>query len=77
MAGKFQIETVMPADEAVVRAFLVKAIGRTGAGAGMPDGWLAWMARGAACAGVRDIPVGWKLMVEGELGGVHLVVPFC
>lgn len=76
MAAKIQIEPVALADEAAVRAFLVKSIERPGAAAGMPDGWLAWLSRGAECAGVADIPVGWKLVSEGELGGVHLVVPF-
>lgn len=76
MSGKFQIEVLKPSDEAEVRAFLVKAIVRPGAEASMPDGWLAWMARGAEAAGVPDIPVGWKLMAEGGIGGVHLVVPF-
>lgn len=42
----------------------------------MPDGWLAWLARGAECAGVPEIPAGWKLIVEGEIGGVHLMMPF-
>lgn len=76
MTVKFQIEPITLSDESAVRAFLIKAIARPGAEAAMPVGWLAWLARGAAAAGVPEIPVGWKLMAGGEIGGVHLVVPF-
>ncbi|HWB07035.1 MAG TPA: hypothetical protein VG796_28690 [Verrucomicrobiales bacterium] len=42
----------------------------------MPDGWLAWRAAGAASAGLPEIPSGWKLVAEGKLAGVHLIMPF-
>lgn len=73
---KFQIEPIIPSDEADVRAFLTKAIARPGAELAMPDGWLAWMAAGAVTIGLPEIGVGWKLVVAGEVGGVHLMVPF-
>jgi hypothetical protein len=76
MSGKFQIEPITPSDEGAVRAFMTKAIARPGAAAATPAGWLGWLSQGAAVAGVTEIPVGWKLMAEGEMGGVHLVVPF-
>lgn len=76
MSAKFQIETIVPSDENAVRTFLAGAIERPGAEAGMPPGWLDWLAQGAAAGGVPDVPLGWKLVVEGEVGGVHMVVPF-
>lgn len=72
---KFQIEPILPADEAAVVAFLASQIERPGAEAGMPPGWLAWMTAAAACAGHPEVGVGWKLVAGGELAGVHLMVP--
>lgn len=76
MSAKFQIEPITLSDEGVVRAFLTKAISRPGADAAVPPGWLEWLARGAEVAGMPEFPVGWKLIAEGEIGGMHLVAPF-
>ncbi len=76
MSGKPSLEPITLSDEAAVRTFLVNAVGRPGAAMGVPDGWLAWMMRGAASAGLPDFPMGWKLMLDGEFCGLHLMMPF-
>lgn len=76
MSPKFQIEPISLGDEAEVRAFLSKSISRPGAAAAFPPGWLAWLAEASTVAGVEGIPLGWKLIAGGELGGVHLIAPF-
>ena len=76
MTAKFQIEPITLSDEGEVRTFVTKSIARPGAAAAAPPGWLEWLARGAEVAGVPEVPVGWKLTADGEVGGINLVAPF-
>jgi hypothetical protein len=68
---KFKIEKLTIADGVGVTEFLANAV----AGFHPSVGWYEWLAKASEIAGIEAM-LGWKLVTEEGMEGVHLATPF-
>ncbi|MGC4016775.1 MAG: hypothetical protein QM755_20005 [Luteolibacter sp.] len=70
---KIAVEEIEISDAPEVVRFLSAAVGSM-----VPPSteWLLWLAEASMLAGIDEVILGWKLVVNGEFQGIHLATPF-